>query len=171
MHRRGRSADARVSLCRAPKLDVPSFLAKSRTRSARLSDSASTNIKKQPTEPPSLLRITTSRSLRSDARSGAFFSARHDQISSIVLRNRPPPLNSTTSTTKRRELAEPPSPPQLTTSRQLRADARVATLPSAADEQNIGHGSKRPAPAQESAWATPSRSHASSKRKEGGLRR
>jgi len=122
MHRRGRSADARVSLCRAPKLDVPSFLAKS--RSARLSDSASTNIKKQPTEPPSLLRITTSRSLRSDARAGAFSSARHDQISSIVLRNRPPPLNSTTSTTKRRELAEPPSPPQLTTSRRLRADKK-----------------------------------------------
>ena len=123
MHRRGRSADARVSLCRAPKLDVPSFLAKSRTR-ARLSDSASTNIKKQPTEPPSLLRITTSRSLRSDARAGAFSSARHDQISSIVLRNRPPPLNSTTSTIKRRELAETPSPPQLTTSRRLRADKK-----------------------------------------------
>ena len=125
MHRRGRSADARVSLCRAPKLDVPSFLAKSRRRSARLSDSVSlTTTKKQPTEPPSLLRITTSRSLRSDARAGAFSSARHDQIISNVLRNRPPPFNSTTSTTKRRELAEPPSPPQLTTSRQLQADKK-----------------------------------------------
>ena len=70
-----------MSLCRARKLDVPSFLAKSRRCSARPSNSASlttTNTTKL-TEPPSPPRITSSRQLRADARAAVLLSAADDQ--------------------------------------------------------------------------------------------
>ena len=81
MRRRGRSADACVSLCHGRKLDFQSSLPKTTRHSARPSNSAS----------------------------------------------------SSTNTTK---LTEHLSPPRITSSRQLRADARAAALPSAVDEQN-----------------------------------
>ena len=64
--------------------------------------------------------------------------ARWPAIPCKISETQPRPSNSaSSSTTNTTEFTEPPSPPRITSSRQLRADARAALLPSAADDQNI----------------------------------
>ena len=63
--------------------------------------------------------------------------ARWPIIPSKNYETQPRPSNSASSSTNTTEFTEPPSPPRITSSRQLRADARAAVLPSAADDQNI----------------------------------
>ena len=63
--------------------------------------------------------------------------ARWPIIPSKDYETQPRPSNSVSSLTNTTEFTEPPSPPRITSSRQLRADAHAAVIPSAADDQNI----------------------------------
>ena len=121
------------------------------------SASSSTTKMTELTEPPSPPQIKTSRQLRADARAAALPSAAddliidHGNVSCLFpsVRNRRNPQQLVTT-----EGIEQSTMNQTTTSRQRRADGRGAALSSAADQQNIDHGRKRPAPGQETAWAT-----------------
>ena len=73
--------------------------------------------------------------------------ARWPVIPCKISETQPRPFNSaSSSTTNTTELMEPPSPPGITSSRQLRADARAAVLPGAADDQNIFGAGSSPSP-------------------------
>ena len=75
--------------------------------------------------------------------------ARRPDIPSKISEMQPRPSNSASSSTNTTEFTEPPSPPRITSSRQLRADARAAVLPSAADDQKkFGAGSSPSPPAR-----------------------